>query len=359
MAPYFWAENYIKAYEGITVHPPVLNNDLEVNLPAGRQLGRCLYTCCSIPSVPASIPGIPASRVMCNHTSTGARVIKPPKPKKKKLGRVKRTRFKTGYGGRRSRAKFDADGYIQRKRRNAARTGPANPWVIRTDANVFNKKKSGRKALTYEERTEGLEEIEQYIAEATERQQAKRSRKEKHNQSTGARRGRGRQLFENAIGDIGGGSGLGDGVPGDTGTPPDASAGTPGAPRIVQCRYCNLQSIFPEECSTRHADHDCQCPRWCEREGTHSGHRPPPHDETPSESNTRICTSVSTSINTNITTSANTLGRASVSSSVNTNVQSSVSMNANSQTYVNTSVRTHAESHISSTNSSRDVIEID
>ena len=297
MAPYFWAENYIKAYEGITVHPPVLNNDLEVNLPAGRQLGRCLYTCCSIPSVPASIPGIPASRVMCNHTSTGARVIKPPKPKKKKLGRVKRTRFKTGYGGRRSRAKFDADGYIQRKRRNAARTGPANPWVIRTDANVFNKKKSGRKALTYEERTEGLEEIEQYIAEATERQQAKRSRKEKHNQSTGARRGRGRQLFENAIGDIGGGSGLGDGGPGDTGTPPDASAGTPGlgdggpgdtgtppdasagtpgAPRIVQCRYCNLQSIFPEECSTRHAGHDRQCPRWCEREGTHSGHRPPP-----------------------------------------------------------------------------------
>ena len=96
-----------------------------------------------------------------------------------------------------------------------------------------------------------------------------------------------------------------------------------------------------------------------ERERTLGTAPPAPHDETTSESNTRICTSVSTSINTNITTSANTLGRVSVSSSVNTTVQSSVSMNANSQTYVNTSVRTHAESHISSTNSSRDVIEID
>lgn len=98
--------------------------------------------------------------------NVGKRVVtEPPQPKKKK-GKAKRQRHKVGHAVLRSRARFDAAGYIKRKRARSARTGPKNPCVHVTHPTLFQKDSRGRKPLAYEQRMEGVRELQRVMAEA-------------------------------------------------------------------------------------------------------------------------------------------------------------------------------------------------
>ena len=96
----------------------------------------------------------------------------PPQPKTKKKGRVKRKRGR-GCAARRSRARFDAKGYQNRKRAEAGRSGPANPFVIRTDPTIFNKQSRGRKPISYQQRMEGVQEAKQILEDAISQEKMK------------------------------------------------------------------------------------------------------------------------------------------------------------------------------------------
>ena len=95
----------------------------------------------------------------------------PPKQKKNK-GPVKRKRA-TGRGcaAKRTRARWDAKGYTNRTRAKAGRAGPANAFVVRTDPKIFDKDPRGRKPLSYQQRMEGVAEVEQMMEDAIKQQE--------------------------------------------------------------------------------------------------------------------------------------------------------------------------------------------
>ena len=141
VAPYFWMENYCKAYQDVVVAAPHANNDIYVDVLEGR-------------------------------------IVKPPPQPPQKKGRRKRKRG-LGCAATRSRAKFDVKGYQKRKRSKAGRTGPANPFVNRTDPNIFKKSSRGRKPLSHQERMSGVQEASQMLKEAIVQEKSNPSTRKK------------------------------------------------------------------------------------------------------------------------------------------------------------------------------------
>jgi hypothetical protein len=126
---YFWAENYIKAYEGLQITSPTVNY---------------------------------ASRV---HLGEARRVTKPPQDKKPR-GRKRTNRFRRGSGAKRSRGRWDAKSYVAAKRRSGRRSGPQNPFVQLTDPHFFDKKPQGRKPVPHAVRVQGRLEADQVVYDA-------------------------------------------------------------------------------------------------------------------------------------------------------------------------------------------------
>ena len=127
VAPYFWSENYIDAYENECVLTPPWDESNKLNV------------------------------------AKGARVVTKPFMAIKNQRRNATKRKSKGEGGRRSRALFDPVQYRKRRRNNAGRTGPANPEVRISNPNIFHKKPCGRKPITYEERSEGSCQVRQRL----------------------------------------------------------------------------------------------------------------------------------------------------------------------------------------------------
>ena len=140
IAPYFWAENYIDAYNKEFVVPPDMDGSDKLNLP-----------------------------------NDARRVTKPyMKTKNKKRNPTKR---KTkGEGGRRSRGKFNPEEYQQSKRHQYSRVGPANPFVRISNPDIFKKKPCGRKGLTFAERSEGSERVRKRLEEVISERKKNRPR---------------------------------------------------------------------------------------------------------------------------------------------------------------------------------------
>ena len=116
-APYFFAENYCAAYSGLAVAAPNV----------------CAFT-----------------------VRKGERKILRPNIPPKGGKRTRTKRRTKGEGGRRSRAMFNVEEFVQRRRNAAVRTGPANGFVQITDRNIFRRKPCGRKPLSREERSAGI-----------------------------------------------------------------------------------------------------------------------------------------------------------------------------------------------------------
>ena len=126
---YFWAENYVKAYEGLKMTSPEVNYEDTVDLGGER------------------------------------RVTKPLQDKKPR-GRKRTNRFKKGSGAKRSRGKWDSKSYVQAMRQSGCRTGPLNPFVQVTDPHFFDKKPQGRKPVPRAVRVAGRMEADQVVYDA-------------------------------------------------------------------------------------------------------------------------------------------------------------------------------------------------
>ena len=145
VAPYFWRENYRNGYQNMSIRTPDINNNTYVDVPKGKRV-----------------------------------VTQPPKKHRKNQGPQKgATRRKRLLGSvvKRSRARFDEKGYVKRKRARNARSGPANPEVLRTNPTIFQKDPRGRKPLSYEQRMERFPEVERNMQEAIKLQEEKDARK--------------------------------------------------------------------------------------------------------------------------------------------------------------------------------------
>ena len=131
IAPYFWACNYIDAYEDESVMTPTWVQGEKLELRKGDRIVTAPYMA----------------------------------EKNKKRNTTKR---KTkGEGGRRSRAKFDLAGFEKHKRQQAGRQTPCNPFVRISDRSVFDKKPCGRKPLSYGARSMGSKRARRMLYEAT------------------------------------------------------------------------------------------------------------------------------------------------------------------------------------------------
>ena len=111
----------------------------------------------------------------------------PPQPEKKKKGRAKRNRGR-GCAAKRSRARFNAHAYQNRKRAECGRSGPANPFVMRTDPTIFNKQSRGRKPMSYQQRMEGVQEARQILEDAIEQEKIKPTARGKTKKNKSRRR---------------------------------------------------------------------------------------------------------------------------------------------------------------------------
>ena len=135
IAPYFWTENYIQAYENEYVRAPEWDNSAVLQLPKGARV-------------------VTEPVIKKNHT---------------KRNPIKR---KTGSGGTRSRAVWNDRGFRKYKRRQGSRAGPANQYVRISNPDIFKKKPCGRKPLSRTQRSEGSVLARQQLMEAIkERQQ--------------------------------------------------------------------------------------------------------------------------------------------------------------------------------------------
>ena len=108
------------------------------------------------------------------HVCSGKRVVTAPRKQPKKKGARKHKRG-LGCAAKRSRARFDAKAYVARKRVKARRSGPANPFVVRTDPRIFHKDPRGRKPLSYQVRMEDVPEAEQIMEDAIRLEEEKNS----------------------------------------------------------------------------------------------------------------------------------------------------------------------------------------
>ncbi len=137
IAPYFWSENYIDAYEHEFVKTPHWGGSDKMELAEGERL-----------------------------------VTKPLMKKNEKRNATKRK--SKGEGGRRSRARFDPVAYRRRKRNG--RPGPFNPFVHISDPTIFHKKPCGRKPLTYKQRSEGSTRAKKRLLEVIKEREKKKKR---------------------------------------------------------------------------------------------------------------------------------------------------------------------------------------
>lgn len=112
VAPFFWSENYIDAYQGLCVQSPILDLSRVVKLnPGDRQIMAPLFE----------------------------------EQEKPKCKRGNKKRQDRSVNLKRSRAIWDRDGYVARKRTQSGKNGPRNPFVIISKPDTFKRDPRGRK----------------------------------------------------------------------------------------------------------------------------------------------------------------------------------------------------------------------